>query len=141
MRGWEGATVHVLSQSLQRGSLVFDVLPLIRDASGGVRGLGLREHTARFINSARLNGMRLRFDLEALLGAIGTVVRANPGCDTVKLSAYYPGVSLDVLPVDAEADVAIAAFAGADLMPGMERARKPARLQLAASPKLKPVSS
>ncbi len=135
---WEQATLHVLSQSAQRGSLVFDVLPCYASAEGPVI-LGLREHSQRFLNSASLSGMSLGLDLEGILRAIGEAVRANPGTQIVKLSAYYPGVSLDVLPADATASVAIAAFALKDVLSGMKPGTiGPARLQIADPRKMPP---
>ena len=44
---WGEVTVHVLSQSLQRGTLVFDVMPVYWLARGPAI-LGLDEHLARF---------------------------------------------------------------------------------------------
>jgi branched-chain amino acid aminotransferase len=134
---WAEATVHVLSQSIQRGSLVFDVMPVYW-VKRGPAIVGLREHTERFERSMQLGGMTPPYDVRALLGYIAETVRANPGVELVKISAYYPGVSLDVLPVDAKPDVAIAAFTIGDIVPGGQRAnaRGPARLQIAASPKM-----
>jgi branched-chain amino acid aminotransferase len=67
-------------------------------------------------------------------------VRANPGAEIVKMSAYHAGVSLDVLPRDPEATIAIAAFSVRDIYPG---ARSPARpspasLQIADTRKMPP---
>lgn len=129
-----------MSQSLQRGSLVFDVMPVYETPSG-VRVLGMREHTERFLRSAALNAMDLAWDEPALLTAIGETIRANPGCDIVKICACYTGVSLDVLPADAHASVSIAAFAVSDVMdPGSAgwRERAPARLQIARPRKMPP---
>jgi branched-chain amino acid aminotransferase len=134
---WAEATVHVLSQSIQRGSLVFDVMPIYW-VKRGPAIVGLREHTERFERSMALGGMTAPYDVRELLGHIAETVRANPGAELVKISAYYPGVSIDVLPVDPKPDVAIAAFSVGDIVPGGQRAnaRGPARLQIAASPKM-----
>lgn len=135
---WEDASVHVLAQSLQRGSLVFDVMP-VHATPDGIRIFGLREHVERFVASAESNEMELRPDLDALLHAVGETVRANPGCEVVKMSAYWPGVSLDLLPADAFPSVAIAAFSPSDL--GEDRKsgpRDPARLMLTEPIKLPP---
>jgi branched-chain amino acid aminotransferase len=136
---WGEATIHVLSQSVARGSLVFDVMPCYERAEGPVV-FGMREHSERFIRSAALSGMTLRLDLEDLLSAISETVRANPGTQLVKINAYHPGISLDVLPVDAEASVAITAFALADLIPGLEKVgdMPPARLQVTEVRKMPP---
>lgn len=133
---WVEATVHVLSQSIQRGSLVFDVMP-VYETDAGIAIFGLSEHTERFLNSARLNQMELSIDLDGLLEGIGAVVHANPGCEVVKLSAYHRGVALDVLPLDTHASVAIAALSFADVDPDSKLGRSPtARLQVARTRKM-----
>src|SRR5262245_1895768 len=134
---WADVTVHVLAQSIQRGTLVFDVMPVYWLARGPAI-LGLDEHTARFGQSMQLAEMKPPYTAAQLRAGIGEVVRANPGCEIVKISAYYPGVSLDVLPVDMQPDVALAAFSIADIVPGGARASAggPARLQIASSVKM-----
>ncbi len=135
---WADSTVHVLSHSIQRGSLIFDVMAAYETASGPVV-LGMKEHVARFRRSADLNAMDLPMDEAGISAAISEVIRANPGAEIVKISAYYPGISLDVLPVDPHPSVAIAACALADLMPGGLPARvRAARLQVAVPIKAPP---
>ena len=134
---WADATVHVLAQSIQRGTLVFDVMPIYWPKRGPAI-LGLDEHCERFVQSMELALMAPPYGVRELRAGIADAVRANPGAELVKLSGYYPGVSLDVLPVDAKPDVAIAAFSLEDIVPGGMRAnaRGPAKLQIAASPKM-----
>jgi branched-chain amino acid aminotransferase len=133
---WADATVHVLSQSIQRGTLVFDVMPVYWLARGPAI-LGLAEHVERFLQSAELSGMPVPYTATQLHAAIAETVRANPGAEVVKISGYWPGVSLDVLPVDAEPGIAIAAFAIADISKtGRASAGGPARLQIAESKKM-----
>ncbi len=127
---WPEVTVHLLSQSVQRGSLVFDVMQVCETARGPAI-FGLREHTERFMNSAALNGMELEHDLDALLAAIAEVVRANPGCEIVKISGYYDSISFDVLPANPHVCVAVAAFSIADIAPSGAGERPNARLQIA----------
>jgi branched-chain amino acid aminotransferase len=129
---WERANVHVLSQSVQRGSLVFDVMS-VHWLADGAAIFGLRAHARRFINSAQLSGMTLPLGLDGVLTAIGETLRANPGAEVVKISAYYPGISLDVLPRESVATIAIAAFAVGDLYPGARSGtpQKPAELRIA----------
>ncbi len=131
--------MHVLSQSAQRGSLVFDVISCHWLPEGPAL-FGLREHTQRFVESAELSGMDLPLDLDGLLAAIAETVGANPGAQTVKISAYYPGVSLDVLPLEREATVAIAAFAVEDIYPELKGNpfARPAALQVADPRKMPP---
>lgn len=134
---WAEATVHVLSQSIQRGTLVFDVMPIYW-LKRGPAIVGLDEHAERFKQSMELAGMTPPYDVRALRAGIAEAVKANPGAELVKVSGYYPGVSVDVLPVDPQPDVAIAAFAIGDVVTGGKRANAggPARLQIAASPKM-----
>jgi branched-chain amino acid aminotransferase len=135
---WERATVHVLGQSIQRGTLVFDFMGVYALPKGPAI-FGLREHVERFLRSAELNGMQLRLGPDEIAHAIGETVRANPGAEFVKASAYWPGIGLDVLPTDPAPSVAIAAF-GYEEIVGRPRppagARKPARLQIADAIKL-----
>lgn len=137
LRPWSEVTVHVLSQSIQRGSLVFDVLPVYASARGTAI-LGLREHVERFLGSAELTGMTLSQDLETLVAGISEAVRANPTSDIVKICAYYPGVSLDILPVDPRPTVAIAAVLRSEIHPRAKPYAElpPARLRIAETRKL-----
>jgi branched-chain amino acid aminotransferase len=133
---WAEVTVHVLSQSLQRGTLVFDVMPVYWLARGPAI-LGLHEHASRFHQSMQLAGMSSPYGVADLCQGIAEVTRANPGCELVKVSAYNPGVSLDVLPVDAQPEIALAAFSIADVAgAGRANAGGPARLQIASSVKM-----
>lgn len=138
LQPWGEVTVHVLSQSIQRGSLVFDVMPAY-PRTGGIAVFGMREHTERFLGSMRLNGMEIPYGLDELLAAIRETVRANPGTQVVKISAYYPGIALDVLPSDPAPSVAIAAFEVGDVVgAGFKWTGEPARLQVAEPIKLPP---
>ena len=136
LRPWREATVHVLSQSLQRGTLIFDTLPVFAGPEGP-RALGLVEHVRRFFDSARLNDMELSASFDEVVAGVGASVRANRGAEVVKLSGYYPGVSADLLPIDRRASVAIAAYARADLeLEGQRQPTHPARLRIADAPKI-----
>jgi len=132
---WAQATLHVLSQSAARGSLVFDVMACHWLARGPAI-FGLREHIERFVESTRLSRMKLAVDYDALVEGVRACVHANPGARIVKVNGYYPGVSLDVLPRDAHASVAIAAFSQEDLQG--KRVTEPARLQIADPRKMPP---
>ena len=136
---WGEARIHVLSQSVARGSLVFDVMPCY-ELPDGPAIFGMREHSERFLRSAALCDMRLPIALDEILAGISATVKANPGVQIVKLNAYYPGVSLDALPVDEEASVAIAAFALGDIVPALAGAKlgtlPPCALQVAVPRKM-----
>ena len=106
---WDQATVHVLSHSLQRGSLVFDYLS-VHATRRGPAIFRLREHAERFLRSAELVGLPLRRDREAIEAAIVEAVRANPGATAVKVSAYLAAVEVDVVPLDDRVSLAVAAY-------------------------------
>jgi branched-chain amino acid aminotransferase len=106
---WAEATVHVLSHSMARGSLVFDYMS-VHDTGRGPAIFRLDDHVARFRVSVELVGLPLRLDAAALRGACIAAVRANPGAKVVKLNAYLPSVEVDVVPVDDHVSVAAAAY-------------------------------
>jgi branched-chain amino acid aminotransferase len=106
---WESATVHVLSHSLQRGSLIFDYMSL-HETPRGPAVFRLREHVERLFRSAELTGLPLRRSADEIEAAVVETVRANPGARSVKVSAYLPSLEVDVVPMDDRVSVAIAAY-------------------------------
>jgi branched-chain amino acid aminotransferase len=107
---WGQATVHVLSHSMQRGSLVFDYMA-IRDVPGrGAAVFRLREHIERFERSCELTGLPMAMGIEELCEACLETVRANPGSTALRISAYLPSVEVGVVPQDDRVAVAIAAY-------------------------------
>ena len=113
---WDQATVHVLSHSLQRGSLIFDYMS-VHATPRGPAVFRLREHVERFLRSADLMSLPLDRDRESLEAAILATVRANPGAKSVKVSAYLASIEVDVVPLDDRVSVAIAAYdPGADVV-------------------------
>ncbi len=106
---WERATVHVLSHSLQRGSLIFDYMS-VHETPRGPAVFRMHDHVARFLRSAELVGLPLALDAGAIGAAIVETVRANPGATAVKASAFLPSIEVDVVPMDARVCVAIAAY-------------------------------
>ncbi|MGH7286925.1 MAG: aminotransferase class IV, partial [Myxococcota bacterium] len=106
---WSECTVHVLSHSMARGSLVFDYMSVHATARGpAIFRLG--EHVARFLKSVELVGLPLARTEAELRRACIEVVRANPGARVVKLNAFLPSVEVDVVPVDDHVAVAAAAY-------------------------------
>ncbi len=106
---WETARVHVLSQSLARGSLIFDYMS-VHETPRGAAIFRLTEHVARFVESARLVGLPLAQDAEALRAACKAAVRANAGAKVVKLNAYIASEEVDVVPADDRVSVAALAY-------------------------------
>jgi branched-chain amino acid aminotransferase len=106
---WERATVHVLSHSLQRGSLVFDYMS-VHETPHGAAVLRLREHVLRFLCSVDLVGLPLAHGREEIEAAILATVRANPGARAVKVCAYLASIEVDVVPMDDRVALVIAAY-------------------------------
>jgi branched-chain amino acid aminotransferase len=106
---WKDATVHVLSHSLQRGSLVFDYMS-VHYTPRGACVFRLDLHVERFIRSCELVGLALRRSAQEVSDAILATVRANPGATAVKASAYLASLEVDVVPQDDHVTVSIAAY-------------------------------
>lgn len=106
---WADATVHVLSHSLQRGSLVFDYMG-VKATPRGPAIFRLDLHVQRMLRSCELMGLPIAMDAGALSAAILQTVRANPGAKAVKASAYFASLEIDVVPVDSRVSVAIAVY-------------------------------
>jgi len=128
---WESATVHVLSHSLQRGSLIFDYMS-VHETPRGPAVFRLAEHVERLLQSARLVGLPLTLGAAEIEAAIRQTVRANPGARAVKVSAYLPSIEVDVVPLDPRVSVAIAAYdPEADVNAGKPNApHRPATLKI-----------
>ncbi len=106
---WERATVHILSHSLQRGSLVFDYMS-VHQTPRGAAVFRLDLHVQRMLRSCELMGLPLRQGAALISEAIIETARANPGAKAVKASAYFPSVEVDVVPLDTRVSLAIAAY-------------------------------
>jgi len=118
---WEQATVHVLSHSLQRGSLIFDYMS-IHETADGPAIFRLREHVERLQRSAELVDLPLGYGRDAIEAAVIETVRANPGATAVKVSAYFASVEVDVVPLDDHVTLAIAAYhPGSDIVARKDR--------------------
>ncbi|MBW2245518.1 MAG: branched chain amino acid aminotransferase, partial [Deltaproteobacteria bacterium] len=102
---WAEATVHVLSHSHARGSLVFDFMS-VHETPRGPAIFRLPDHIQRFLTSVELVGLPLKLGAEELSEACKTAVRANPGAKVVKIQAFLPSVEVDVVPVDDHVAVA-----------------------------------
>ena len=109
LRPWADATVHVMSHSHQRGSLVFDYMS-VHSTPRGEAIFRLREHVDRFFHSCEMMGLPVDQTPDALCDAIRETVRVNPGARAVKMSGYFASVEIDVVPVDMHVSIAIAAY-------------------------------
>jgi branched-chain amino acid aminotransferase len=106
---WQDATVHLLSHSLQRGSLVFDYMS-VHATERGAAVFRLGDHVRRFLASCELVGLPLSRGEDEIARAIVETVRANPGSTAVKICAYLPSVEVDVVPLDDRVSVAVASY-------------------------------
>ena len=111
------ATVHVLSHMAARGSQIFDVL-LVVGGPDGPAALGLREHVARFAQSAVTMGMEGLPDIGALERAVADTVLANLAADeidpvncaplVVKLIASWDDTAMGIEPFSLTPNIYIA---------------------------------
>lgn len=123
---WRDATVHVLAQSLQRGSLAFDYLSVYETARGPA-AFRLRDHVERLVTTCRIVGLPLAYSVETLVEAAAETVRRNDGAKSVKISALIPSVEVELVPQDERVSVFIVAYdSGPDIIarnPGEYRRR------------------
>lgn len=113
---WADATVHVLSQSLQRGSLAFDYLSVYETARGPA-AFRLRDHVMRLATTCRIVGLPLAHTIEDIVDAAVETVRRNPGAKSVKISALIPSIEVEIVPQDERVSVFIAAYdSGPDII-------------------------
>jgi len=106
---WAKAQIHVLSHCVQRGSLVFDYMS-VHEAPKGTAVFRLPLHVERLFTSCELMGLPIAQTPDEISAAIKATVRANPGAKSVKVSAYFASIEIDVVPVDTHVTVAIAAY-------------------------------
>lgn len=106
---WDDVTVHVLSHSMQRASLIFDFMS-VHDTPRGPAVFRMPEHVRRLLRSAELLGLPLARGEAELCDAIVAAVRANPGATCAKICAYLPSIEVEVVPMDARMAVCVAAY-------------------------------
>ena len=106
---WQDATVHVLAQSLQRGSLAFDYIS-VHETRRGIAVFRLRDHIERLATTCRIVGLPLEYAVDELVDACAETVRRNPGAKSVKISALMPSVEAELIPENPHVAVFIAAY-------------------------------
>jgi branched-chain amino acid aminotransferase len=106
----EAATLPLHGHAPQRGSLVFDVGSFHPSRDRGVLLFRARDHVARFLRSARIVGLDVPFDEEALVRAAREVVAAcaRPS-GLVRWSVCFAAREPDLVPRDRRTHVAVAA--------------------------------
>ena len=124
---WEQATVHILSHSLQRGSLVFDYMS-VHETPKGPAVFRMDLHIRRMLRSCQLMGLPIRLTADEIGDAIKAAVRANPAAKAVKACAFFSSVEVDVVPLDDRVTVAVAAYDPVrDILERLPGERKPRR--------------
>jgi branched-chain amino acid aminotransferase len=104
---WDEATVHVMSHSFGRGSAIFEVIGFHSTPEGRFV-FRLDDHVRRLFRTAELLGMRLPEGRKGIRAAVLETVRRNPGREGyIKIVAYYPQVSFEVLPPKEKLDLSI----------------------------------
>lgn len=106
---WEDATVHVLAQSLQRGSLAFDYIS-VHETRRGTAIFRLRDHIERLATTCRIVGLPLGYAVDELVEGCTETVRRNPGAKSVKISALMPSIEAELIPENPHVAVFIAAY-------------------------------
>ncbi|HWA72560.1 MAG TPA: branched-chain amino acid transaminase [Polyangiaceae bacterium] len=108
---WRNATTHVLTHSLHYGLSVIEGVRAYRTRSGETSVFRLREHTRRFLDSAKAYRMSVPFSQAELENAQLQVLRANRLEQAyLRPIAFYGPEKLGVSPKGAKVHVAIAAW-------------------------------
>jgi branched-chain amino acid aminotransferase len=131
---WDEARASVLSHSMQRASLVFDVGALREGARGEVLLFRPREHIGRFLRSAELVCLDVPWSAQALLDATLETARSRGvSSGLVRWSALLAAPEPDVVPrPGAPVSVVIAVMTPEDAAaPGEVPVAKPAAVRLA----------
>lgn len=108
---WKDATVHVMSHALHYGSSVFEGIRAY-NTHKGTCVFRLTEHVDRFFDSAKIYRMNIPFSKDEIIQACKDAVKAN-GLEAAYLRplAFLGDVGMGLRPpIDAEADVIVAAF-------------------------------
>ena len=106
---WNDASVHILSHSHQRGSLIFGFIPIFENEN---RTFIFRvdKHIERLLKSCLMAGIPIDSKENELIDAIFYTVKENPGSKFIKISVYIASIEIDVVPQDPFTKVAIAAY-------------------------------
>lgn len=106
---WGDATVHILAQSLQRGSLAFDYTS-VHEARGGAAVFRLGDHIDRLLRTCEIMGLPIAYTRADLIDACAETVRRNPGSKSLKISALIPSIEAELVPQDPRVGVFVCAY-------------------------------
>ena len=106
---WNDASVHILSHSHQRGSLIFGFIPIFENENGTFI-FRIDKHIERLYSSCHLAGIPIDYKESELINAVFDAAKENPGSKFIKISVYIASIEIDVVPQDPLTTVAIAAY-------------------------------
>lgn len=106
---WDDANVHILAQSLQRGSLAFDFMS-VHQARRGVAVFRLEDHVARLFKTCAIMGLPIAYSQAELVEGCAETVRRNPGATSLKISALIPSIEAELVPRNPRVGVFICAY-------------------------------
>jgi len=108
---WKDATVHVMSHALHYGSSVFEGIRAYKTPKGTII-FRLEEHIERLFNSAKIYQMTIPYTQAEVIQACKDAVKNNDLEDAyLRPLAFYGDIGMGLRPpLDAEADLMIAAF-------------------------------
>ena len=106
---YENANIHIMSHGLHYGGGVFEGIRIYETAKG--RSIfRLREHMARFLDSAKIISLNIPYSLDELFEATKETVRANAKLkvDYIRPIAYFGTGTYGLNPIKLPTKVAIA---------------------------------
>ena len=107
---WEAATIHVMTHSLHYGSAIFEGIRCYASDKGS-SVFRLKSHVQRFFNSARLYGIPMPFEPDAVIDAVKETIRANKINECyIRPIAFYGWDEVGVNPVGNSVHLAIAVW-------------------------------
>ena len=115
---WENAQIHVMSHVVHYGSSIFEGIRCYAQPSGnGI--FRLREHMARFIDSAKIYRMPIPYTVEQLCAAVVDVVEANGITPSYIRPVAFRGYGeIGVNPLRSPVEVYVANFPWGKYVPG-----------------------
>lgn len=125
---YDKANIHIMTHCLHYGGGVFEGLR-VYETDRGRAIFRLREHTQRFLDSAKIISLRIPYTLDELCEATRETVRANRNMkvDYIRPIAYYGTGTYGLNPIKLPTKVAIAVvYMGVYL--GEEQMQKGAKL-------------
>lgn len=119
---WENAQIHVMSHVVHYGSSIFEGIRCYSQTASSAPANGifrLREHMARFLDSAKIYRMPLPYSLDQLCAAVVDVVEANGVAPCYIRPVAFRGYGeIGVNPLRSPVEIYIANFPWGKYVPG-----------------------